>query len=288
LAIFAGFASAYTIFGSVIQEVQQIIAGCIVLFFIGLKDDIVSVSPFKKFFVQILAAGIVVFMGDLRITSFQGVFGIYELEYGLSYGITFLVIIGITNAVNLIDGLDGLAASLTLVMISIFGYYFAQSNTNEAYSYAGIAFCIGGSIVGFLRYNIFKAVIFMGDTGSLICGFLISILAIKFLEMKLVSAAPATTIAIIIIPLVDTIRVFSIRILKGRSPFSPDKNHLHHNIARFGMNSIKVVLALCCINLVFFITVRTFNEVSDTYLILSMIIVSVLLCSIFEIRKRIA
>ncbi|MEQ9147933.1 MAG: MraY family glycosyltransferase, partial [Cytophagales bacterium] len=116
LAIFAAFMSSLTIFGTLDFGIQQLLAGCIILFFIGLKDDLVSVSAFKKFFVQILAAGIIIFIGDIRITSFQGVFGIFEIDDKLSYLFTFLVIMGISNSINLIDGMDGLAGSILLII----------------------------------------------------------------------------------------------------------------------------------------------------------------------------
>ncbi|MDQ4139285.1 MAG: undecaprenyl/decaprenyl-phosphate alpha-N-acetylglucosaminyl 1-phosphate transferase, partial [Bacteroidota bacterium] len=116
LAEFAGFMSALTIFGNLGNGVQQLLAGCIILFFIGLKDDLVTISPFKKFAVQLLASGIVMVMADIRITSFQGIFGIDVLPVGVSFAFTFVMIVGITNAVNLIDGLDGLAGTIVLII----------------------------------------------------------------------------------------------------------------------------------------------------------------------------
>ena len=286
IAIFAGFTSALTIFGYFDKEIQQIIAGCIVLFFVGIKDDIVSVSPFKKFFVQVLATGIVIFIGDIRITSFQGFLGFYELPMGLSYAFTALVIIGITNAINLIDGLDGLAGSLTVLVCSVFGFYFYFSGVSGSSSYVDIAFCLVGGVVGFLKYNIRKAIIFMGDTGSLVCGFIISILAIKFIEFKIVSAAPATAVAIMIIPIVDTLRVFSIRILAGRSPFSPDKNHIHHILKGTGLSSIKIVLVILIVNSIFIGLALSFNATSNNF-IMTITVGLALICSIIlEILKR--
>ena len=121
VAVYAGFLSALTIFAPLNNGVQELLAGCTILFLIGLKDDLVSVSALKKFVGQLLATGVVMFMADIRITSFQGIFGIYELPQGLSYAFTFVVIVGITNAINLIDGLDGLAGSLVIIMVSTFG-----------------------------------------------------------------------------------------------------------------------------------------------------------------------
>ena len=249
LAIFAGFLSALTIFGRLEDGVQQLLAGCSVLFFIGLKDDIVTVSAFKKFFVQVLATSIVLFIGNTRITSFQGLFGVGELDMGMSYIFSLLVVIGITNALNLIDGLDGLAGSLIFIIAGIFGVYFLLYGGKTYGNYTYVALCLMGSILGFLRFNFHKAIIFMGDAGSLVCGFIISVLAINFVEMKPTAASPTVALSILFIPLFDTIRIFTIRIVQGRSPFSPDKNHIHHRFLAAGFSQLATVLILALIQL---------------------------------------
>lgn len=245
LAIFAGFMSALTMFGEMGNGIQYLIAGCLLLFFVGIKDDIVSVSVFKKFFVQILAAGIVMFMADIRITNFHGLFGIYTLEIGVSYAFTFLVIVGITNAINLIDGMDGLAGSILFLVAAIFGLYFY--NIDAAYAF--VALSLAGGILGFLRYNIYKATIFMGDTGSLVGGFIVAVLAVKFIELGASDTAPALAVAILFIPIFDTLKVFAIRIFKGRSPFSPDKNHIHHQLLALGFSQPAALTTIVLLNL---------------------------------------
>lgn len=249
LAIFSGFMSALTIFGRLEYGVQHLLAGCIVLFFIGLKDDIVTVSAFKKFFVQILATGIVVFMADIRITSFQGLMGIYELENGISYGFTFLVIIGITNATNLIDGLDGLAGTIIIIIAVSFGAYFYLYGGEQYSAYADVSVCLAGSVLGFLRYNFHKAIIFMGDAGSLVCGFIIAIMSIQFVEMRATTSSPSIAIGILFIPILDTLRVTVIRLYKGISPFTPDKNHIHHCLMALGLAQLSTVATLGIINI---------------------------------------
>jgi UDP-GlcNAc:undecaprenyl-phosphate GlcNAc-1-phosphate transferase len=271
LAIFAGFMSALTIFGDVNFGIQRILAGCIVLFFIGLKDDIVSISAFKKFFVQILATGIVMFMGDIRLTSLQGFLDIYELDPGISYGLTFLIIVGVTNAINLIDGLDGLAGTIIIIIVSAFGMYFFFHGGEVFHAYATLAFCLAGGILGFLRYNMYKAIIFMGDTGSLVCGFLVAVLAIQFVEMNTVATSPSIAVAILAIPLFDTIRVFSIRILKGKSPFSPDKNHIHHILLGAGLSQLQTVFVLAAINFSVIGVVVYFSALGNNMLLLGLI-----------------
>ena len=276
-AMFAGFMSALTIFADLNNGVQQLLAGCIMLFFIGLKDDLINISALKKFAVQILATGIVIFMADIRVTSFQGIFGVGELEVGTSYAFTFIVVIGITNAINLIDGLDGLAGTLVAIAASAFGVYFYKYGGPAFGNYAAVAFCLVGGILGFLRYNFRKATIFMGDTGSLLCGFILSVLAIQFIEMRVVPAAPSVALGILFIPLFDTIRVFMIRILKGSSPFVPDKNHIHHRLLNMGLSQTGTVLTLASINLSVILFVVSLGVWGNLTMIIALSAFSVLL-----------
>lgn len=285
LAIFAGFMSALTIFGNLDSGVQQLLAGCIILFFIGLKDDLVSISPLKKFAVQLLASGIVMVMADIRITSFQGIFGIHELPIGISFAFTFIMIIGITNAINLIDGLDGLAGTIVLIIAGTFGWFFYIYRSPEYGNYAYVAVCLIGGILGFLRYNFHKATIFMGDTGSLLCGFIISVLAIKFIEMRAVNSSPSITLGILFVPLFDTVRVSIIRISKGISPFSPDKNHIHHRLLAMGFRQINTVLILAFINILVISYVFWFDKMGNLYLLGSLVSFSLLLSFILGVYK---
>ncbi|MEJ8803737.1 MraY family glycosyltransferase [Pontibacter sp. H249] len=284
-AMFAGFMSALTIFADLNNGVQQLLAGCIMLFFIGLKDDLINISALKKFAVQILATGIVIFMADIRITSFQGILGVGELEIGTSYAFTFIVVIGITNAINLIDGLDGLAGTLVIIAATTFGVYFYLYGGADYGNYAAVAFCLVGGILGFLRYNFRKATIFMGDTGSLLCGFILSVLAIQFIEMRMVPAAPSVALGILFVPLFDTFRVFLIRILKGTSPFVPDKNHIHHRLLSIGLTQTATVITLATINLAVILVVVLLGEWGNLNMLLALLAFSVLLSVFLGIYK---
>ena len=283
VAVFAGFMSALTIFAPLDNGVQQLLAGCIVLFFVGLKDDLVSISVAKKFVGQLLATGIVMIMADVRITSFQGILGIGELPVGVSYAFTFFAIVGITNAINLIDGLDGLAGSIVLIIVGTFGYYFYQYGGLAFQNYAFVSVCVMGGILGFLRYNFHRASIFMGDTGSLVCGFIVSILTIQFIEMgrqvgqPFGSASPAVALGILFVPLFDTLRVFIVRMMAGRSPFSPDKNHVHHRIMAMGFQQISTVLLLGLLNVVVILLVINFAYLGSMLLIGLLVGLSLLL-----------
>lgn len=280
--------SALTIFGDLSNGVQQLLAGCIILFFIGLKDDLVTISPLKKFAMQLLASGIVMVMADIRITSFQGIFGIHELPIGVSYAFTFIMIVGITNAINLIDGLDGLAGTIVLIIACTFGWFFYIYNSPLHANYAFVSVCLIGGILGFLRYNFHKATIFMGDTGSLVCGFIISVLAIQFIEMRAVSSSPTITLGILFVPLFDTVRVSVIRIAKGLSPFSPDKNHIHHRLLAMGFRQIYTVLILALLNILVICYVFTFDKMGNLYLLASLVLFSVFLSfvlGVYKVRK---
>ena len=283
VAVFAGFMSALTIFADLGNGIQQLLAGCIVLFFVGLKDDLVSISVSKKFVGQLLATGIVMIMADVRLTSFQGILGIHELPVGISYAFTFLVIVGITNAINLIDGLDGLAGSIVLIIVSTFGYYFMRYGGPNYGNYVFVSVCLIGGMLGFLRYNFHRATIFMGDTGSLVCGFIVSVLTIQFIEMGLKvgqpfgSSAPSVAAGILFVPLFDTLRVFIVRMMAGRSPFAPDKNHVHHRILAMGFQQISTVMLLGLLNLVVILFVINFADLGNTVLIGALIGFSLLL-----------
>ncbi|WP_230471370.1 MULTISPECIES: MraY family glycosyltransferase [Hymenobacter] len=283
VAVFAGFMSALTIFADLSNGIQQLLAGCIVLFFVGLKDDLVTISVMKKFVGQLLATGVVMIMADIRITSFQGILGIHELPVGISYAVTFLAIVGITNAINLIDGLDGLAGTIVLIIASTYGFYFARYGGAGYGNYVYVSVCLIGGILGFLRYNFHRANIFMGDTGSLVCGFIVSILTIQFVEMGLradspfASSAPSVAAGILFVPLFDTLRVFIVRMMAGRSPFSPDKNHIHHRILAMGFQQISTVMLLALLNLVVILFVINFSYIGNTLLIIVLVLFSLLL-----------
>jgi UDP-N-acetylmuramyl pentapeptide phosphotransferase/UDP-N-acetylglucosamine-1-phosphate transferase len=291
VAVLAGFLSALTIFAPLGQGIQHLLAGCILLFFVGLKDDLVTVSVAKKFVGQLLATGVVMLMADVRITSFQGMFGVGELPVGLSYGFTFVAIVGITNAINLIDGLDGLAGTLVLLISGTLGYYFYQYGGAAYGNYAFVAVCLLGGIVGFLRYNFHKANIFMGDTGSLVCGFIVSILAIQFIEMgklpdqPLGQASPAVALGILFVPLFDTCRVFLVRMLAGKSPFTPDKNHVHHCVLALGFSQISTVLLLLALNAVVIALVISFAYLGSLVLVGGLVVLGIALSVLLGVSQ---
>ncbi len=256
LGIFAGFMLACLLALQLNNhtEFQYFYAAAIVLFFLGLKDDILVISPIKKFIGQVLAAIFIVAKGGIQIKSMYGIFGIYELPGMFSLLLTYFTVILIINSFNLIDGVDGLAGTLGLIASSLFGFYFLQSNLIP---YAVLAFALSGSLAAFLIFNFHPAKIFMGDTGSMLIGLVNAILVIKFIEVAQVpgsafpvNAAPAIGFTILLVPLMDTLRVFSIRIFKRRSPFSPDRNHIHHLMMDKGWTHSTITYSISFLSIV--------------------------------------
>ena len=257
LGIFAGFIIA-TLMGVPVHmanELQYFLAAAMVIFFLGIKDDILLLSATKKFMGQLIAAGIIIKFGGIQINNLQGFLGIYEIPHITSYILTAFTIIVVTNSFNLIDGVDGLAGSLGLLTSLVFGVYFFV--TGEL-MYSVMALSLAGSLIAFLIYNFSPAKIFMGDTGSLLIGLLNSIFAIKFIAVAAnqdaglpLLSAPAIAFAILIVPLFDTLRVFSLRIFNRRSPFSPDRNHIHHFLLDLGLSQKRISLICVSANIVF-------------------------------------
>jgi UDP-GlcNAc:undecaprenyl-phosphate GlcNAc-1-phosphate transferase len=260
LAIVVSFVFSVALWGQfeVLREVQYLLAALLLLFFSGLKDDIIVIAPLKKLGAQIIAAGIVVLKTDLLISNFHGVLGIYELPQLLAYIISLFTLIVVCNAYNLIDGADGLAGTLGLVMCSSFGILFSINNDLE---WALIAFTLAAALLGFLFFNFQPAKIFMGDAGSLSIGFLLGIFSIHFLEMNIqhlgyterMNASPGMVIAILIVPLYDTLRVFILRAKQKKSPFHADHNHLHHQLMKLGLTHKQIALSLSIVNIAFIV-----------------------------------
>ena len=237
-----------------LQEFKYIVACLIILFFVGIKDDIIGTAPVKKLIAHIIVAFILVIMADIRIKGFHGLFGIDNNfpEYGSIFLSVFVYIV-IVNSFNLIDGLDGLAAGIGFICGACFGTWFILLGNLPL---ALLSFILCGSLLGFLIFNFSPAKIFMGDSGSLTIGAIISILAIRLIEhptdagpefLKNIST-PVLSMAILAYPLLDTLRIFTIRAIKGQSPFSADKNHIHHKIIGFGLNHTKTALILYLFN----------------------------------------
>ena len=274
VAIFVSFIITMLLF-SIINKalpISYLLVACIILFAMGLKDDLSGVNSSTKFLIQFIAAAILVLLGDIRVSSMYGIFDIFTLPYVPSAVLSILLIMLIINSFNLIDGIDTLAATTGIIVNGTFAFLFASCNQYEL-----VAMCLAimGASIGFLRYNITPAKIFMGDTGALLIGLVSAVMAIKYIEVSKFTdiktlhlyTAPALTIAILIGPVFDTLRVFTIRIFEGKSPFEADRNHIHHRMLKLGFTHLQATLCLSALNLGAIGLVLYFNELSNSLLI---------------------
>ncbi len=275
IAIFAGLLfsiimwTPFNVFG----DLQYILCAFIILFLIGAKDDIAPVSPFKKLIGQVLAAGILVFKSNIMLTSLYGIFGIEELYGWASILLSIFTILVIINAFNLIDGINGLSGSIgTLISLTLGTWFLLMKRIDMAI----VAYALAGAVIAFLKYNYSPAKIFMGDTGALIIGLTCSILIIEFIELHQVvkdspyafKAVPAVAVGIMILPLFDTLRVFFMRTLRGKSPLYPDRSHIHHLLLDFGFSHMQATGILVLVNVVFILLVISLQGIGSVNLLL--------------------
>lgn len=305
IIIFAGTLFAYALWFDIeniihydkifqsVKEFKLIIATSLILFFVGVKDDIIGTAPVKKLFAHILVALILVLMGDIRITSMHGIFGILDIPYWGSVFLSIFTYVVVVNSFNLIDGVDGLAAGVGFLSCCAFGVWFVSANE---YPYASLSFALAGALLGFLIFNFSPAKIFMGDSGSLVIGMFVCVLAIKLIEYPIQEldsfwvhiSKPVFAVAALIYPLLDTLRVFIIRAVKGQSPFQADRNHLHHKLIDCKYSHTKTVIIIYLFTILtiassllsFFIKNATFGLL--TVLFTSMIF----LVSVIAINKK--
>ncbi len=256
IGIFVGFMVA--VFMAVplaeLATLKFFLFGLIIIFFMGIRDDISSLMAKHKLLAQVFAAFLVVYFSDIRLTGFYGMFGIGEMPEWFSIPFTIFVLVGLTNSFNLIDGIDGLAGTIGILILSFFGWVFL---TGGYYAYSVLCLSVVGSLFAFLLYNWNPSRVFMGDTGSMILGFIISSLAILFInvapEMTLgyfeITSSVSVCIAALILPIFDTVRVFTIRFSNGKNPLDPDRNHLHHGLLKLGLNHAQATIFLALFNL---------------------------------------
>lgn len=302
IAIFAGTVFAITMWTPFryFAGLQYILCAMMVIFLIGAKDDIMPMSPFRKLGGQFAAASILALKADVIITTLYGLFGIEQLPYWIGLIFSIFVIVLIINAFNLIDGINGLAASLGILISLVFGTWFFLIERVEL---AMVAFALTGALVAFLKYNYTPADIFMGDTGSMLVGLVCAILANKFLEshnsylpevlvekpflaIYEMKSIPAIAFGVLIIPLFDTFRVFMTRIIRGQSPFTPDKRHIHHLLLDVGLSHIQATGILVLVNIFFIILVFSLQNIGTLPLILLVLGLAFLLSTILFVQAK--
>ena len=276
-----------------VQDFKLIVATMLILFFIGVKDDIIGTSPIKKLIAHVIVGLMLVLIGNIRITGLHGIFGVYSIPEWAGIFLSLFTYVVVVNGFNLIDGVDGLASGVGLIACSAMGTWFIFAGD---YVIACLAFALAGALSGFLIFNFAPAKIFMGDSGSLSIGLIISILSIKLIEyptenlngITLYLSKPVFVIAALIYPLIDTLRIFFIRAIRGQSPFSADRNHLHHRIMACGLGHRGTVITIYLFSLgaigVSLLCYRLYNMTSLSLGIL--ISYSVICVSILEMIYR--
>lgn len=238
---------------------QFFLIGIAAIMAIGFIDDVLVLTPLSKLLGEAFAGIALIGFSDLRITHLHGLFGIEQIGVIPSYLISLFILIGIINAINLIDGVDGLASGLGILYCLFFAVYFHLVGST---SWSILAICMIGALAVFFIYNVFghREKIFMGDSGSLLLGYLITAFVFRFCEQNAyhfvpeiyhMDAAPVVAICVLTVPIFDTIRVSLTRIKQHRSPFNPDKNHIHHLLLRTGLNHIQTTCVLLSVSLVF-------------------------------------
>ena len=296
MMIFAGILFSFLLWLPIdkIGVIKYLVPAMLIMFFVGMKDDIIGTAPAKKLAAHLFCAFIMVFMANVKLTGLHGLFGIREIPEYVGIMLSIFTYIVIINAFNLIDGVDGLAAGVGLIAASFFGAWFYYAND---WTYAILSFAIAGSLLGFLRFNFNPAKVFMGDSGSLTIGFLMAVLAIELIEYKATDlpnvidkiSKPILAMSILVYPLVDTIRVFTIRILSGVSPFRADRNHIHHRLLDLGLSHRQTVVVIYLFNILIVggaVFAQQFNPSYSFVALTAVVILSTQIPFLFKLKKK--
>lgn len=260
LGICFAFLMTYMIFDfDQLPQARFLMIGLFAIVVVGLVDDILVLSPLSKLVCELLSGIAMIGFADIRLSHLHGLFGLTD-AIGLvpSYCLSFFILIAVINAINLIDGVDGLASGLGIIYCLFFAIYFTLV---EDKAWAILAIGLIGPLLVFFFYNVFgghRRKIFMGDSGSLVLGYMLTAFVFHFCELNAstempaifqMSAAPAVAICVLGVPLFDTIRVSVTRIKHHKSPFLPDKNHIHHLLLRTGLNHLETTSVLLIVSL---------------------------------------
>ena len=273
-----------------------LIASISILFFTGLLDDFRNLSPKIKFLCQIIGVALLMFQPDFRILSFHGFMGIYEIPLYVSVGGSMFFLLGLINAFNLIDGIDGLTGITGVIVASFYSYMLYNLGY---FFYLSISLATIATLLAFLRFNFSnKRKIFMGDTGSLVIGLVLGLLTLKLLSVAddaysslsfYRAQLPLFLIAVLFVPLLDTMRVMFLRLTSGVSMFKPDRNHLHHIIVDFGLSHRKASFFIGFVNfsvaLIMFFVIQKFNTFQSLCIIVLMFFIAIIVLFLMNKNK---
>jgi UDP-GlcNAc:undecaprenyl-phosphate/decaprenyl-phosphate GlcNAc-1-phosphate transferase len=256
IGIFAAFIISFSIWGGVneLSTYPYFVASLFLLFLVGIKDDLIALEPTQKLIVQFLAAIVLVAGGGLVVTDFGGIFGFHEIPWIAGVIFSVIVLVAIVNAFNLIDGIDGLAGGIGVIISSILGIWFWGVGF---ISLSVLAFTLAGALIGFLIFNMHPAKIFMGDTGAMAVGFILGYLALEYIILNSAIAGQPWhmenghifALALFVIPVTDTLRVIFIRSMNKKSILLADRNHIHHKLSDSGMSDPFVSFSLWLTNI---------------------------------------
>jgi UDP-N-acetylmuramyl pentapeptide phosphotransferase/UDP-N-acetylglucosamine-1-phosphate transferase len=295
IAIFAGTMISFLFWSVNYFEIKQlfILTSLLILFIAGFIDDLQPMRPVFKLFLQVVATFITVVFSGITIQGMHGLAGIHMLPGILPFVIAGLFILMMINAFNFIDGVDGLASLIGIISSALFGILFLSVSDNIS---ALLAFSLCGSLIAFLIYNFPPAKIFMGDTGTLVTGFILSLLAIRLTEVTRNSpswfswlnyqSAPVFVLSALIIPTIDLVRVTVMRMIRGHSPIRADKNHIHHMLIALGLNSSQTTILLITINLCFILAAWLFRFADPARVFFGIFIGGIILSQIPFVIQR--
>lgn len=260
IIVFLAFCVSFMLFVRFdqLQEMQYVMLGVFLIFLIGVYDDLLQISPRKKLKGEMVGVIVLIVGGGFYVDNLHGLFNFGQISPWLAIPLTFVGFVGLINAINLIDGIDGLSSGVALMDSLCFGTWFYYTGNVE---YALLCGILSASLIPFFLINLFgkRSKMFMGDSGALMVGFLLGVVAIKVCKLAVIPghflslpAAPAVVFSVLAIPVLDTLRLFASRWMRGNSPFSPDKRHLHHKLLTiYGGVHRKATFTILTLNLLF-------------------------------------
>jgi UDP-GlcNAc:undecaprenyl-phosphate GlcNAc-1-phosphate transferase len=265
IAIFCSLLFTIILYSPINQQVKGILAGAIIIFLTGLADDLTNLSPRQKFAGEFLAAGLAVFMGGVCVRHLGNPFGMGIIELGpMAVPFTLIGIVGLINAINLLDGLDGLAGGVCAIACVTFAILaFITGNT----ALLVLVVSLLGALLGFLRYNHYPAVIFMGDSGSLLLGYCMGVFSVLLATGGAREVSPYIPLLVLGVPILDTVVVMINRKRAGKRLFSPDQSHLHHRLLDLGIGHRATVLIVIGMSYLLSLIAITGLKLNDSVLL---------------------
>lgn len=253
VGVFFGLMFGLGVAGYYVQDMEiqfELIIAMMVMLYTGVGDDIMDISPTARFALQICTVCMMMFLCGIYIDNFHGLWNVYRLPVAVAVVLTLVSGVGIINSINLIDGVDGLCSGYGMFASLLFGICFVRMGDM---SYAVLAFSMFGALIPFMMHNMFgaKYKMFLGDGGSLVLGFICSLYVMRIIQSgsdHITGSTVSFTLAVLAIPVFDTLRVMTARMLKGRSPFSADKTHLHHMFIGLGFSHVLTSVNMLILN----------------------------------------